>query len=188
MSQMSEEKRQMSSWLIGLILAVVLFAIGLLVFNALGFGDDPVIGAGDSVTETADTDGLALSYFDGSVGSFEDLRGQPVVVNFWASWCPACIAEMPDLEKVHTTFEGEVQFVGANIQEVSRSDANALVIETGITYPLIEDPSGQLYAFFGGISMPTTVFIDAAGNIVDTHSGVIFKDDLEVKIREVFGL
>ena len=80
------------------------------------------------------------------------------------------------------------QFVGANIQEVSRSDANALVIETGITYPLIEDPTGQLYAFFGGISMPTTVFIDAAGNIVDTHSGVIFKDDLEVKIREVFGL
>ncbi len=70
----------------------------------------------------------------------------------------------------------------------SRTDAQKVVNQTKVSYALIEDPQGELFAFFGGISMPTTIFIDASGNVVDTHSGAIFAEDLEAKIREVFGL
>ena len=189
----SQHKRSLPAWLIGLMIAIVIFGVGLLVINALGFGDDPTFDepnatASSDAGAVADTDGLTFTYFDGSQGSFEDLRGQPVVVNFWASWCPACVAELPDLEHVHGILGDEVQFVGMNLSETDRSSAEKLLAETGVTYTLAEDPDGTLYASFDGIAMPTSVFIDAEGNIVETHSGVIFATDLEKKLREVFDL
>lgn len=179
------------AWLVGLVLAIIIFAVGLLLFNALGFGDDPTLSepnAAASDDAVADTDGLGFTYFDGSQGSFEDLRGHPVVVNFWASWCPACVAELPDFEQVHGVLGDEIQFVGMNLSETDRESAERLLAETGVTYTLAEDPDGTLYASFDGIAMPTSVFIDAEGNIVYTHSGVVFAADLEKKLREVFDL
>lgn len=197
MNEVPKERRELAPWLIGLILAGIVFVVLLLVINALGFGDDPVLetqtpAAPEALPTTqggpVETDGLVFNFWDGSEGSFEDFRGQPLVLNFWASWCPACVAEMPDFESAHSVLGDQVRFVGANMQDLSRIDAQQMVNQTKVSYTLIEDPEGELYAFFGGISMPTTIFIDAAGNIVDTHSGAIFGGDLEAKIREVFGL
>jgi len=175
------------AWLVGLVFALVIFAIGLLVFNALGFGDDPTLGETDP-SASSDTDGLTFTYFDESQGSFEDFRGKPVVVNFWASWCPACVAELPDFQHVHAALEDEVQFLGVNLSETNRGSAEKLLAETGVTYTLAEDPDGTLYASFDGIAMPTSVLIDSEGNIVYTHSGAVFATDLEKKLREVFDL
>jgi cytochrome c biogenesis protein CcmG, thiol:disulfide interchange protein DsbE len=185
MTHVRNERRRPPAWLLGLILAVAVFAVLLVLVNALGFGDDPAL---ETEGGPAGTDGLTFVFWDGGEGSFEDFRGQPVVLNFWASWCPACVAEMPDFESVHQILGDRVQFVGADMQDLSRSDAQRLVNQTGVSYTLIEDPQGELYAFFGGISMPTTVFIDAKGEIVETHSGTIFADDLEARLREVFDL
>jgi len=193
----SKHRRSMPAWLIGLMIAIAVLVAGLLAANALGFGDDPTIDETDAAASNeavasddagADTDGLTFTYFDGTQGSFEDLRGQPVVINFWASWCPACVAELPDFEHVHGVLGDEVQFVGMNLSETDRSSAEKLLAETGVTYTLAEDPDGTLYASFDGIAMPTSVFIDAEGNIVYTHSGVVFAADLEKKLREVFDL
>ena len=95
---------------------------------------------------------------------------------------------MPDFEQVHATLGDSVQFLGINLSETDLSAAEQLVAETGVTYTLAVDPDGLLYAQFDGIVMPTSVFIDENGNIVDTHSGAIFADDLEAKLREVFDL
>ena len=192
MAEMSRERRVLPPWLLGLILAVIVFA-GLLWLNTvLGFGDDPALegppGAEAFRPGAADTDGLTLTFWDGSQGSFEELRGQPIVLNFWASWCPACVAEMPDFETVHGAVGDQVQFIGADLQDPGREGAQKLVDQTGVSYTLIDDAEGELYVFFGGIAMPTTVFIDSDGNVVDTHSGTIFAADLEAKIREAFDL
>lgn len=191
MTQMTDQdpkpttRKPLPAWFLGFLIAIVVFAIGLVVFNALGFGDDPTFGDGDAAS---DTEGLGLTYFDGSEGSLEDFRGTPVVLNFWASWCPACVAEMPDFEEVHSAFGESVVFVGVNLREPDHGAAQQLVAETGVTYALALDPDGLLYANFDGIAMPTSVFIDEDGNIIDTHSGALFASDLEAKIREVFGL
>ena len=187
------KKRRLPPWLIGLAIAAVVTVVGLVVADALGYGDGPTFGDTDggatATAAPADTDGLPFTYFpDGSPGSFEDFRGKPVVLNFWASWCPACIAEMPDFQEVYLAFKGEVEFVGMNTSDLDRDGAQRMVAETGVTYTLVEDPDGALFVSFGGISMPTTVFIDAAGNIVDVHSGVIFAADLEEALREAFGM
>jgi len=187
----SENRRKRPAWLVGLLIAIAVFVVGLLAANAFGFGDDPTFDEPNAVASDdagADTDGLTFTYFDGSQGSFEDLRGQPVVVNFWASWCPACVAELPDFEHVHGVLGDQVQFVGMNLSETDRSSAEKLLAETGVSYTLAEDPDGTLYQTFEGIAMPTSVFIDADGNVVETHSGAIFAADLEKKLREVFDL
>ena len=60
--------------------------------------------------------------------------------------------------------------------------------ETGVSYMLIEDAEGELYISFGSFSVPTTIFIDSDGNVVETHSGAVSAVDLEATIREAFDL
>jgi cytochrome c biogenesis protein CcmG, thiol:disulfide interchange protein DsbE len=101
-----------------------------------------------------------------------DFQGTPVVVNFWASWCPPCVAEMPDLETVHQEFADEVAFLGINTQD-SPDAAAELVEQTGVTYDLARDPDGALFRAFRGIGMPTTLFVSAEGEIVERHTGIL---------------
>lgn len=124
-----------------------------------------------------------FAYFDGSGGALSDFAGKPLVVNFWASWCPACVAEMPDFEEVHTRLGDEVAFLGLNMQETDAAAARDLVERTGITYPLGSDPDGAIFSLFGGIAMPTTVLLDEQGVVAATHPGALFADQLEVLIR-----
>lgn len=126
---------------------------------------------------------VTFTYFDGTQGSFADFIGKPLVVNFWASWCPACVAEMPDFQRVHEALGEEVVFLGLNMQETSREAAEALVASTGVRYVLADDPNGAIYQQFGGFAMPTTIFIDAEGSVVGRQNGAIFADDLEDMIR-----
>ena len=130
---------------------------------------------------------VTFSLFDGSQATLADYRGQPLVLNFWASWCPACVAEMPSFQEVHEAVGAEVRFLGLDVQD-TRGAADAFVEQSGVTYLLGEDPDGAILATFDGIAMPTTIFIDEAGNVVERHSGAIFEDDLRQKILELFGV
>jgi cytochrome c biogenesis protein CcmG, thiol:disulfide interchange protein DsbE len=136
----------------------------------------------DPATATPAPD-VTLTYFDGSTGSLSDLVGKPVVVNFWASWCPPCVAEMPHFGDAHRRFADDVEFLGINIAETNMDAAIALVEQTRVEYPLVHDPDGAIYREFGGLAMPTTVFIAADGSVLDVHGGIILEDDLVAVIE-----
>jgi thiol-disulfide isomerase/thioredoxin len=128
---------------------------------------------------------ISLEYFDGSSEQLSDLRGSPVVLNFWASWCPACVSEMPDFGEVHRRLGDDVEFIGVNLQEVDIAAARGLVDETKVDYRLAHDRDGAIYNRFGGIAMPTTVFISAGGSVELVHAGTIFADELTEIIEGV---
>lgn len=86
---------------------------------------------------------LEVEAFDGSTVSLQDYAGTPMVVNFWASWCPPCIAEMPDLEAIHQSAGDRLAFVGVNTQDTPE-EAAEMVDQTGVTYDLVRDPDGSL--------------------------------------------
>lgn len=130
----------------------------------------------------------AFELFDGSETSLADFRGRPVVLNFWASWCPSCVAEMSAaFRPVQERVGSEVAFIGMNIQDV-RALADDLLAETGVRWTNAVDPDGDLYAELGGLGMPFTVFIDASGSIVDEHNGPLTEAQLVDRISELFGV
>lgn len=151
---------------------VVALAAIALVAGSLWLTRDSV----DASKETAPD--VTLEYFDGTSQRLSDLQGKPVVLNFWASWCPACISEMPAFGEVHRRLGAEVEFIGVNMQEVDLDAAIALAEQTGVEYRLAHDPQGSIYNLFGGIAMPTTVFISADGVVQRAHAGTIFADEL----------
>ncbi len=124
--------------------------------------------------------------FDGEVTSLPAFEGEPMVVNFWASWCAPCIAEMPDFERVHLDAGDQVRFVGLNTQD-SLEQAQELVEQTGVTYDLGLDPEGDLFRAFEVSSMPSTFFIDEHGGIVHRQAGLITEEQLRELIGEHLG-
>ncbi len=128
---------------------------------------------------------VAMTDFDGTRFELADYRGTPLVVNFWASWCPSCVAEMPDFEKVHQAVAGKVAFLGINHSDAPES-AERLAKDTGVTYRLARDQQGEIFQAFGAAGMPTTVFIGADGNVIDLVVGQLSEEALMDYIQRSF--
>ncbi len=123
---------------------------------------------------------------DGGRTTLASLKGRPVVVNFFASWCAPCKLEMPDFEKVHQEYADRVVFVGIATQD-SATKANEVVQQTGITYAIGLDPDGLLFTKTGGLGMPTTVLLTADGKVADVHTGALDAAKLREKLDKVLG-
>ena len=130
---------------------------------------------------------VELVDFEGNTLRLSDFAGTPVVLNFWASWCPPCVAEMPDFEAVHQDVGDRVTFIGVNFQD-DPDLAAALAVETGVSYLLVRDPQGVIFGEFDGLGMPTTVFIDAAGSVREVITGQMSQGQLRAKIAEHFSV
>lgn len=132
--------------------------------------------AGSGVTAT-------LAKLDGGEVSLTDFRGTPLVVNFMASWCVACQAELPAFQALSSRLGTKVQFLGVALQDTPQ-DAKALVESTGVTYPVALDPDGTLFQSFGASSMPTTVLIRTDGRVAAIHAGELTAQELADLIDE----
>lgn len=175
-------------------LAGAALLVGVLAVVALGapsilgtFGVDDGLSS-SSAADRSEVLDLTFEHFDGRVVRLGDWEGTPVVANFWAAWCPPCVAEMSAaFEPVHRDLSDEVAFVGLNLQD-DPARADQVVAQTGVTYDLGRDPAGELFTAFEGFGMPYTVFIDARGVVVDTHTGALSRGQLEQIISRSFGI
>jgi len=111
--------------------------------------------------------------------SLSDITGQgrPVLLNFWAGNCPPCRAEMPAFQSAYEQFGYRIVFLGVDVGPFtglgSKRDGEALLQELGITYPIATTRSAQAVNAYGVISMPTTGFFNAEGNVHRTWSGAM---------------
>jgi thiol-disulfide isomerase/thioredoxin len=176
---------------------VVLTAVSVVLLLA-SCGDDGGGGSSDGATTTQANAGgnngspaevgepapdASYFTFDGGSASIGDYAGRPLVVNFWASWCPPCITEMPAFEQVHQRLGDEVAFLGIDVQETA-SDGQAFLDQVEVTWDLGRDPDGSVVRRLGGIGMPTTVLVDADGVVQAIHTGELSADELSGMIDE----
>ncbi len=120
---------------------------------------------------------FTLRTLDDEVITLSDFRGQPVVLNFWASWCGPCRQETPALQQFAEE-HGNVHVIGVNQQEQPRT-AREFAEEFGVTYPLPLDRTGEVsQGFRVNRGLPVTFFIDANGVIQEIHYSVVTEDDL----------
>ncbi len=134
-----------------------------------------------------DTSGLTFELFDGGTGDVGDYLGTPLVVNFFAAWCPPCVREMPEFQTVFESLEGRVAFLGLS-QDQDPADALRLVESTGVTYDVGWDPDLEVYRATGSIAMPTTAFVSASGKLVDTFAGALDAGSLAQRIEDALGV
>ena len=116
---------------------------------------------------------IVLSDQNGTQFQLSNLRGKAVVLNFWASWCPPCRAEMPDLQAIHQEYAAqELLILGVNAtSQDSVSDALEFANAMGLTFPILLDESGSASRAYQVNALPTTFFINADGVIEEVVYG-----------------
>lgn len=204
---MSEPSRSRSAlpWQAVVAATVLALTAAAMVFVVLSGGDDETVNAGPGVDlSTApsvqlrpddgldDRDPLDVEFTDvdgttGTIRDFVEAAGTPVVVNFFASWCPPCVAEMPDFETVSQAVNGDVTFLGIAVQD-RPEDAERIVESTGISYDWTRDISGDIVGAAGVIQMPSTMFIGADGTVEKVQGGALEADRLRALIGEHLGM
>ena len=123
----------------------------------------------------------------GTAVSLASLRGTPLVINFWASWCTPCRAEMPLLEAAFRSYHGRVHFIGIDSND-SPGAARAFLGQVGVTYPALSDTDGAIAIRYGLFGLPTTVFVSASGAVLGRSIGELHAGSLPLALHEAFRL
>ena len=132
-----------------------------------------------------------LKNSEGKIVTLSSLRGQVVVVNFWASWCPPCRAEMPALESVSEDYVKQgVVILGINAtNQDSSQSAQAFMAEMGLNFPILFDTDGAVSKLYQVSALPSTFFIGRDGIIQEVIiGGPISSSHLRISIEQLLGL
>lgn len=141
-----------------------------------------------SLTQAQVAPNFRLSARDGKLVQLGDFRGQVVLLNFWATWCPPCQAEMPDLDALHRQYGQERGFtvLGVDVEE-SPATVEAFLRTRSFAFPILLDTDGQVSNDTYTVrSLPMSIIIDRQGNIRDTWTGQISREATLSRLERVW--
>ncbi len=119
-----------------------------------------------------------LETLGGEAVKLSDYRGKKVLINFWATWCPPCRAEMPDMEKFYNDKDVEILAVNLTETEGSPDDVQPFVNEFGLTFPVLMDRTSDVSSTYRISPIPTSYFIDTKGRIASVSLGAMNYDHM----------
>ena len=127
---------------------------------------------------------FALKTADGRTVELKQLAGNVVVVNFWATWCGPCRAEIPGMLEIYSKYRGKgLEIVGVSLDRQGFSVVTPFVKRMKIDYPVVVG-DGDLVAAYGNFNaIPTTFVVDRKGNIVGGHTGALTKQQFEQLVK-----
>ena len=159
-------------------LVVVVAMLALLALMIWGIGKQAAGTTGNVAVAVRPAPPFTLTLFDGSPFDLAATRGQPVLVNFWASWCIPCEDEAATLERASRAYRDRVTFIGVDVQD---TDANAreFLKRFGVTYQNGPDPGGAISVDYGMSGVPESYFLDRDGRIVRKWQGPL--DDTRLR-------
>lgn len=121
---------------------------------------------------------FTLKDLEGNEVTLSDLRGKAVFLNFWASWCPPCKAEMPDIEQLYQeTKDTDLVILTINSGE-GATVAKRFMVENNYTFMVLDDYKGEVSDLYKVMALPTSLFIDKNGSLIETHTGAMNIDTM----------
>jgi thiol-disulfide isomerase/thioredoxin len=140
----------------------------------------PIIVAGQRGNAPA----LTLKDLRGRTVRLSDYRGKVVLLNFWATWCPPCRAEMPALIKWQQQYRGKgLQVIGITYPPTERPEVRRFIRSIKVNYPVLLGATKTKTLFDSGETLPITVVIDREGNIRERIEGILLDEEFEQKVR-----
>ncbi|MCI0607841.1 MAG: TlpA family protein disulfide reductase [Anaerolineae bacterium] len=180
----------LQKWTMYVMLAVIVVVIGVIVTLAVfprEHGPQQNV-AGSSPLVGKPAPNFTLPTLDGTEVSLSQFRGQPVMINFWASWCPSCREEMPEMVRLYESHKSEgFMILGVNLTfSDSLPDVQAFASEFNITFPVLLDEDGtvteKLYRIPG---IPTIIFVNRDGTIERIQVGLITGKQMDQFVAEI---
>jgi cytochrome c biogenesis protein CcmG, thiol:disulfide interchange protein DsbE len=121
---------------------------------------------------------------DGGTGGLADHKGQVLLVDFWATWCPPCVASMPTLQRLHSDYKGRgFAVLGVNIEPGEEAKVRAFVRDRGFEFPVVVDDRGEISRAYGVFSYPTTFLVGRDGIVRAVFRGVADERKLREEIE-----
>jgi len=167
---------------------IVIAVVGVILVLANPFKSNPsnpspvVTQGGQKIPE------FELEDFNGQKVKIASSSGKPIFIDFWAAWCPFCVNEMPEIEKIHQEFGDRLIVLGIHRSETEGTDAGAkFAKERGVTYTLLKDSTGQVYkSLTGGQQfMPYALYISKDGTIKKVKAGPKTADEIRAAVQEL---
>lgn len=128
---------------------------------------------------------FTVTSVNGETFTLSALRGTPVVLNFWATWCPPCRAELPELQAASQKLAGQVAIVGIN-QAENGEQVRAFAGQLGLTFTMPLDERADVSRLYAVRSLPTTFFIDRAGVIRRIQIGAVTEATLTQYLKDIY--
>jgi len=172
-----------------------LIAIAVVAYNFLAEEAEilppPAEVTEETAPETETARDFTMQDMYGNDVRLSDFFGAPIVLNFWTTWCPSCVAEIPYFTRLHEEFGNEVQILKVNLldgQRETRAGVDAFLLAHGLEFPVFFDTSGEAARAYGVRFIPLTFFIGANGVIVDTVQGALNEESLTRGLDAMFGV
>ena len=192
-----QNKKKLILWVVVLILAIV---TAVLSYNYIQntYNDESTIQNTSSTSTNTDSESqdnrtkapdFTVYDKDGNKVSFSSLVGKPMFLKFWASWCSPCKSEMPDFQKMYEEYGDNINFIFVNLTDGSRETqaiAESFISDSGYTFPVYFDLDMDAAGIYGITSIPTSVFIDADGYIVNGYLGAMSETQMRNYIAEIY--
>ena len=149
-----------------------------------GDGGGATVGAALSAGATAPT--FSLKDVSGNVVHSSRFLGKPTVINFFATWCPACVEETPGFVDVYNKYRARgFELVGISLDTDTRQELPAFVLNYGIEYRILLGDLATTRAYGGVSSLPTTIFIGKDGTIRNVHVGYLDRDTFDSEVKKL---
>jgi peroxiredoxin len=139
----------------------------------------PAASAGGNIANGASAPAFQLTSMNGKSLSLDQLKGQVVLINFWASWCGPCRTEMPILEQLYHSYQAAgFTLLGVNV-EPKEGDAEKFLKGTPVSFPILFDPDSKVSKLYEVSGMPSTIIVDRKGTVRYVHHGYKPGDESE---------
>jgi thiol-disulfide isomerase/thioredoxin len=162
---------------------LLLLVIAAMILSGCGLAGNGVQSGSQEGMRLPDAEFTRL---DGSTLKLSELRGKPAVINFWATWCGPCLEEMPLLQAVYASSQGQ-HFELLAVTEEGQAEVHAFLTANALQLPVALDPNGQANQDYHIQGIPTTFFLDSTGVVVVRHIGTLTPESLQLFLWQITG-